>query len=101
MGQLRQILSFGDSKDTIPDHIRIFNKVGDAYGFLTDVAYVVDFKNKVEFTAGANIHVNKNQTYNDKEYEYDEIGFPVLARLGRMVYEYELEQERYTPICII
>ena len=89
---------FGDSKDTIPDHIRIFNKVGDAYGFLTDVAYVVDFKNKVEFLLAANIHVNKNQTYNDGEYEYDEIGFPVLARLGRMVYEYELEREReYTP----
>ena len=89
---------FGDSKDSIPDHIRIFNKVGDAYGFLTDVAYVVDFKNKVEFLLAANIHVNKNQTYNDGEYEYDEIGFPVLARLGRMVYEYELEREReYTP----
>jgi hypothetical protein len=25
-------------------HIRIFNKIGDAYGFLTDAAYVVDFK---------------------------------------------------------
>ena len=85
---------FGDSKDTIPDHIRIFNKVGDAYGFLTAVAYVVDFKNKVEFLLAANIHVNKNQTYNDGVYEYDEIGFPLLARLGRMVYEYELQRQR-------
>ncbi|MCO6486921.1 MAG: serine hydrolase [Phaeodactylibacter sp.] len=89
---------FGDSKEPIPDHIRIFNKVGDAYGFLTDVAYVVDFKNKVEFLLAANIHVNKNQTYNDGVYEYDEIGLPVLARLGRMVYEYELGRERaYVP----
>lgn len=85
---------FGDSKDSIPGHIRIFNKVGDAYGFLTDVAYVVDFKNKVEFLLAANIHVNKNQTYNDGVYEYDEIGLPVLARLGRMVYAYELGRER-------
>ncbi len=89
---------FGDSKAPIPGHIRIFNKVGDAYGFLTDVAYVVDFKNKVEFLLAANIHVNKNQTYNDGLYEYDEIGLPVLARLGRMVYEYELQRPRaYAP----
>lgn len=89
---------FGDSKAPIPGHIRIFNKVGDAYGFLTDVAYVVDFKNKVEFLLGANIHVNKNQTYNDGLYEYDEIGLPVLARLGQMVYEYELQRPRaYAP----
>lgn len=89
---------FGDSKAPIPGHIRIFNKVGDAYGFLTDVAYVVDFKNKVEFLLAANIHVNKNQTYNDGLYEYDEIGLPVLARLGQMVYEYELQRPRaYAP----
>ncbi len=85
---------FGDSQAAMPDHIRIFNKVGDAYGFLTDVAYVVDFKNGLEFMLAANIHVNKNQTYNDGVYEYDEIGFPVLARIGRLVYEYELKRER-------
>ena len=85
---------FGDGKAPMPDHIRIFNKVGDAYGFLTDVAYVVDFKNGLEFLLAANIHVNKNQTYNDGVYEYDEIGFPVLARIGRLVYNYELKRDR-------
>ena len=25
-------------------HIRIFNKIGAAYGFLTDAAYLVDFQ---------------------------------------------------------
>ncbi len=85
---------FGDSKAPIPEHIRIFNKVGDAYGFLTDVAYIVDFKNKVEFILAANIHVNKNQTFNDNNYEYDEAGFPFLARLGRLLYNYELQRPR-------
>jgi hypothetical protein len=89
---------FGDSKIPIPDHIRIFNKVGDAYGFLTDVAYVVDYKNKVEFFLAANIHVNANKIYNDGVYEYDTIGFPVLAQIGRILYQYELERERqYLP----
>lgn len=90
---------FGDSKSPIPDHIRIFNKVGDAYGFLTDVAYVVDDENKVEFMVAANIHVNANQIYNDGVYEYDTIGFPALAQIGRILYQYELKRERqYEPV---
>lgn len=90
---------FGDSKAVIPDHIRIFNKVGDAYGFLTDVAYVVDYENKVEFMVAANLHVNANQIYNDGVYEYDTIGFPALARIGRILYQYELERSRsHEPI---
>jgi len=89
---------YGDRKDPIPDHIRIFNKVGDAYGYLTDCAYVVDFKNRVEFLLTATISVNDNEIYNDGVYEYDEIGFPFLAKLGQAVYEYELKRERkYQP----
>ena len=85
---------FGDKKDPIPDHIRIFNKVGYAYGYLTDCAYIVDFENKVDFFLTATIHVNENQTYNDGVYEYDEIGIPFLSALGRKIYEYELGRER-------
>ena len=86
---------YGDDDGvTIPDHIRIFNKVGDAYGFLTDVAYIVDFKNKIEFFVAANIHVNDNEIYNDGNYEYQEIGFPFFGKLGRLLYEYELKRER-------
>lgn len=89
---------FGDSKDPIPGNIRIFNKVGMAYGFLTDVAYVVDFENNIEFLLSAIIHVNNNQIYNDDNYEYDEIGIPFLAELGRMIYDFELKRERkYIP----
>lgn len=89
-----KFLMFGDKKGRMPDQIRIFNKVGDAYGFLTDIAYIVDFENKVEFILAANIHVNKNQTYNDGVYEYDEIGLPVLAKIGKIIYQYELSRKR-------
>jgi len=88
---------FGDAKKRIPNHIRIFNKVGYAYGYLTDIAYIVDFKNKVEFMLSATIHVNKNQIYNDNIYEYDSIGIPFLAELGRQVYKYELIRKRPYP----
>lgn len=85
---------FGDSKSPIPDHIRIFNKVGFAYGYLTDCAYIVDFKNNIEFFLAATIHVNENQTYNDGKYEYDEVGIPFLSKLGKAFYDYEIGRER-------
>ena len=85
---------FGDNKDPIPNHIRIFNKVGYAYGTLTDCAFIVDQKNNVAFFLTATIQVNENQTFNDGIYEYDEIGIPFLASLGRKVYEYELTREK-------
>ncbi|MEM6696988.1 MAG: serine hydrolase [Bacteroidota bacterium] len=89
---------YGDNKDTIPDHIRIFNKVGWAYGFLTDVSYIIDFERNIEFMVTASIHVNENQTYNDGEYEYETIGLPYFGNLGRMLYEYEQRRQRkYAP----
>jgi hypothetical protein len=38
--------------------------------------------------------VNADGVFNDDAYEYDEIGMPFLARLGRAVYEHELRRER-------
>jgi len=89
-----KFLMYGGDARTIPGHIRIFNKVGDAYGFLTDAAYIVDFNNKIEFILSATIYTNENQTFNDDKYEYDEIGLPFLRNLGQAIYEVELERKR-------
>lgn len=83
---------FGDTKERIPDHIRIYNKVGLAHGFLVDNAYVVDVKNKVEFFLSAVLYVNQNETLNDNTYEYNEISIPFLAALGNAVYRFELKR---------
>jgi hypothetical protein len=84
----------GDKKVEIPDHIKIYNKVGFAYGTLTDVSYFVDEKNNVEFMLTATILVNKDGVFNDGKYEYDEIGQPFFARLGKHVYDYELKRKK-------
>jgi len=84
---------FGDDRKPMPTHIKIYNKVGDAYGFLIDNAYIVDEKNKVEFLLTACVHVNANQIYNDDQYEYETIGFPFMANLGRAIYQYELSEK--------
>lgn len=85
---------FGDTKESLPKNIRIFNKIGMAYGYLTDNAYVVDFASNTEFLLTAVIYVNENQILNDGVYEYDEVGIPFLAELGRAIFEYELAHDR-------
>lgn len=84
---------FGDSKEPMPDHIKIFNKVGYAYGYLTDCAYIKDEKNDIEFLLTATLHVNKDGIFNDDVYEYEEIGIPFLAELGRQLYQYEMTKK--------
>lgn len=84
-----KFVMFGDNKKSMPKNIRIFNKVGDAYGFLLDNAYIVDFDNHIEFMLSAVIYCNEDGIFNDDKYEYDQIGFPFLAKLGQVLYEFE------------
>ncbi len=86
---------FGDTTEDMPEHIKIYNKVGYAYGTLTDCAYILDSKNKVEFMLTATILVNKDGFFNDNIYEYDDIGIPFLAELGREIYTFELNRKNY------
>ncbi|KAB7529709.1 hypothetical protein F8C76_17430 [Flagellimonas olearia] len=85
---------FGDELDPIPDHIKIYNKVGYAYGTLTDCAYIQDTENNIDFMITATILVNSDGIFNDNAYEYDEVGIPFLAQLSRELYQYELNRKR-------
>jgi hypothetical protein len=82
------------AKDPVNPTIRIFNKVGDAYGFLIDAAYIADFENKIEFLLSAVIHCNPDGIYNDDKYEYEQVGFPFMKHLGEVIYEYEKTRVR-------
>ena len=79
-------------------HVRVFNKVGWAYGFLTDISYVADFKNNVEFMLAATVYVNSDEILNDDKYDYDSVGWPFMNKLGQTIYNYELHRTRkYKP----
>lgn len=96
-GRMKYFVYGGQGKDTIPN-IRIFNKVGMATGFLTDVAYIVDFKHKCEFFLSATIYVNENETIGDDKYEYYSLGLPFLKELGNIILKYEQNRPRkYKP----
>ncbi|MBI9072422.1 MAG: serine hydrolase [Melioribacteraceae bacterium] len=75
-------------------NVRIMSKIGMAYGFLTENAYVFDVEAGVEYFLSAVIYVNENQIFNDNIYEYEKTGFPFLEELSRVIYNHELKREK-------
>ena len=63
--------------------IKIFNKIGFAYGHVIESAFIKTRKSS--FILSAIIKVNNNRIYNDNIYEYESIGFPFFAELGREI----------------
>jgi hypothetical protein len=85
---------FKHGSHELPEGVRVFNKVGWAYGFLTDISYVADFKNSIEFMLTATVYVNSDGILNDDKYDYDDMGYPFLYQLGQTIYNYELKRNR-------
>ncbi|RBL93231.1 serine hydrolase [Chitinophaga flava] len=89
---------FKGAGHSIPSNIRVFNKTGWSYGFLTDAAYIVDFEHNVEFMLTGTIYVNRDGILNDNKYEYEEDGYPFFRDAGKIIYDYELQRKRaYQP----
>ena len=98
-----KFLYTGSEKGDFPSNIKIFNKVGDAYGFLLDIAYIIDPEKKIEFMLSAVIYCNNDGIINDSKYDYDSVGFPFYKNLGQLIYNYELERKKaflpnFTPL---
>ena len=92
---------FSDSSHKIPSHIRVFNKVGWAYGFMTDVSYVIDTKNNIDYMLSATIYVNSDGVVNDSKYDEETVGFPFFDKIGRAIYAYELSRShQHKPVLI-
>lgn len=90
-----KFMLYGSGKNDVPNpNIRIFNKVGDAYGFLLDNAYIVDFEKGIEFMISAVLLCNKDEIFNDDKYDYDTIGFPFMKNLGQLLYNHEISRPR-------
>lgn len=84
-----KFLVFGDQKEINTPNIKVHNKVGLAYGTLTDTAYIVDEENQIDFFLSVTLLVNKNEQFNDGVYEYDELGIPFMAALGKRILAFE------------
>ena len=81
---------YGDKDGMINDNI--YNKVGNAYGYIIDNAYIYNKNSDRHFVLTACIYTNANNILNDNYYEYDEIGIPFLAEIGRFLTNYNIRQ---------
>jgi hypothetical protein len=67
-----------------PQGFRSYGKTGEAFGYLGETALLTDGAGN-EVLLSAVIHCNADGIYNDDRYEYDSVGRPFLAALGRAV----------------
>jgi hypothetical protein len=67
--------------------VRVYNKIGQAYGTSTDSAYIKNYKEDLEFFLTATIYTNKNKIINDNIYEYGDTAIPFLSKLSTALYK--------------
>jgi hypothetical protein len=78
----------------MPPGTRTFNKVGQAYGFMTDCSYIIDTVHKVEFFLSCSMYLNGDGILNDGIYEYDKIGYPFFHDLFSAIYTEEAARHK-------
>ena len=67
------------------ERLRIYNKVGRAYGFSVENSYVVDVKTGRSYFLAATLYTNENGVVGDDDYEYETVSDAFLADLGEAV----------------
>ena len=65
--------------------VRIANKIGRAYGFTTENAYVEHVPSGRAFFLAVTLYTNEDGILNDDVYEYEAVADPFLADLGETV----------------
>ena len=76
-----KFLLHGDQTGRLPITTHSSNKIGQAYGFLLDSAWLEDAAHQCVLSAV--IYVNRDGVLNDDKYEYKQLGLPFLAEFGR------------------
>ena len=64
------------------ERLQIHNKVGQAYGFTTENAWVVDRQTGRGFFLAVSLYTNADGVLNDDNYEYETVALPFMADLG-------------------
>lgn len=64
------------------EKLKIYNKVGEAYGFLIENAYVVNEATGHNVFLAATLYANADGVLNDDQYDYETVGQPFFRDLG-------------------
>lgn len=67
------------------ERLRIYNKIGQAYGFTTENSWIVDEGTGRSFFLAATLYTNADGVLNDDVYEYADQAAPFLTDLGEAV----------------
>ncbi len=76
-----RLLAVGDRQ--WPAGLQVRNKVGWAFGYLSDVAHLR--LGQKECVVSCVMYLNADGVLNDGRYEYDSVGRPFMAELGRLL----------------
>jgi hypothetical protein len=76
-----RLLGVGDGQ--WPKDLIVENKVGWAYGFLSDMAHLK--QGSRECFVSCKMYLNGDGVLNDGRYEYESIGRPAMAEIGRVL----------------
>ena len=76
-----RLLGVGDGQ--WPKDLVVENKVGWAYGFLSDMAHLKQGDH--ECFVSCKMYLNRDGVLNDGQYEYESIGRPAMAEIGRLL----------------
>lgn len=68
-----------------PDTLEVYNIVGQAYGFLSECAWIYNPRTGKGMVLTAGLYVNQDGILNDGQYEYEAIGFPFLQALSTAI----------------
>jgi len=74
----------GVSRVVPSEHLRIYNKVGRAYGFSIENAYVEDRRDGSGFFLSIVVYTNPDGILNDDRYGYEEIADPFVEAVGEL-----------------
>ena len=87
----KKLLIYGNQRqiaDELYNQVKSINMIGFTFGFISDVAYIVDFENGVDFFLTIGMYANTDNLI-DGSYNYHDIARPFFAEFGRIVLDHE------------
>ncbi|MFY9345739.1 MAG: serine hydrolase [Planctomycetota bacterium] len=73
-------------REVVPaSHLRVYDKIGRAYGFSIENAFVEDTRTGAGFFLAIVLYTNPDGVLNDDRYEYETIADPFLDAAGRAI----------------
>lgn len=74
------------SMETASNNLRIYNKVGIAGGYISDVSFIEDKRIGLKYFLSGSMHAKKDGIVGNNNYSYYDIGIPVFRKIGELVY---------------